>query len=152
MRAANAAALELARRLVGHAAVARVHYPGLPGHAGHEIARRQMPLGFGPVLAFEVRGAGRAPGAAATEVVSRFEVISHAPSLGGVESLASLPAHTSQIQLGPEGRAAAGISEDLVRLSVGIEDLEDLWADLERALAPLTAGAGAPLPAPARRG
>ncbi len=143
VRAANASALALAQRLQGHPAVAAVHYPGLADHPGHVTARRQMPLGFGPVLGFEVRSHGLAPGAAATEVIQRFELIYHAPSLGGVESLASLPAHTSHIQLGREGRAAAGISEDLVRLSVGIEDLDDLWADVEQALAPVVARAPA---------
>jgi cystathionine beta-lyase/cystathionine gamma-synthase len=125
--AANATALELATRLSRHPAVARVFYPGLPAHPGHEIARRQMTLGFGPVLAFEAR-------ASAAEVVNRFRLIAHAPSLGGVESLASLPAWTSHIGLGEEGRRRAGIPEDLVRLSVGVEEVEDLWADLEGAL------------------
>jgi cystathionine gamma-synthase len=143
VRAANASALALAQRLIGHPAIAAVYYPGLADHPGHVIARRQMPLGFGPVLAFEVRALGLEPGAAATEVVNRLELICHAPSLGGVESLASLPAHTSHVALGREGRAAAGISEDLVRVSVGIEDLDDLWADLEQALAPVAARAPA---------
>jgi cystathionine beta-lyase/cystathionine gamma-synthase len=66
--------------------------------------------------------------------VNAFQLVRHAPSLGGVESLASLPAFTSQIQLGAEGRARAGIPEGVVRLSVGIEDVEDLWADLDQAL------------------
>jgi cystathionine beta-lyase/cystathionine gamma-synthase len=127
--AANQNALELARRLEEHPAVVRVFYPGLRSHRDHALAARQMTLGFGPVVAFEVQGA-----AAAESVVGSFQLIQHAPSLGGVESLASLPAFTSHIQLGPEGRAKAGIPEGLVRLSVGIEDLEDLWSDLEQAL------------------
>lgn len=126
--AANATALELATRLARHPAVAQVFYPGLPTHPGHEIAKRQMTLGFGPVLAFEARSS-------ATAVVDRFRLIAHAPSLGGVESLASLPAWTSHIGLGEEGRRRAGIPEELVRLSVGVEEVEDLWADLEGALA-----------------
>jgi len=129
--AANANALELARRLVEHPGVAQVFYPGLPSHAGHALAARQMTLGFGPVLAFEAHGGG----AAAEAVANAFQLVRHAPSLGGVESLASLPAFTSHIQLGPEGRAKAGIPEGLVRVSVGIEDVEDLWADLDQALA-----------------
>ena len=138
--AANATALELATRLTGHPGVAQVFYPGLPSHPGHEIARRQMTLGFGPVLAFEVLPSAAAPergsaAEAAIRTVNRFELIAHAPSLGGVESLASLPAWTSHIQLGEEGRRQAGIPEGLVRLSVGLEEVEDLWADLERALA-----------------
>jgi cystathionine beta-lyase/cystathionine gamma-synthase len=129
--ATNASALELATRLAGHPSVAQVFYPGLPSHPGHEIARRQMMLGFGPVLAFEVPGGAEA----AIETVNRLELVSHAPSLGSVASLASLPAWTSHIGLGVEGRRRAGIPEGLVRLSVGLEDVEDLWADLERALA-----------------
>ena len=129
--ATNASALELATRLAGHPSVAQVFYPGLPSHPGHEIARRQMMLGFGPVLAFEVPGGAEA----AIETVNRLELVAHAPSLGSVASLASLPAWTSHIGLGVEGRRLAGIPEGLVRLSVGLEEVEDLWADLERALA-----------------
>ena len=128
--AANANALELARRLEEHPGVAQAIYPGLPSHPGHALAARQMALGFGPVLAFEVIGGA----AAAQAVVNAFQLVKHAPSLGSVESLASLPAFTSHIQLGPEGRALAGIPEGLVRVSVGIEDVEDLWADLDQAL------------------
>ena len=89
-----------------------------------------MTLGFGPVIAFEVAG-----GLAGAEAVANaFELVLHAPSLGGVESLVSLPACTSHIQLGPEGRARAGIAEGTVRVSVGIEDVDDLWRDLAQAL------------------
>ena len=130
VEAANASALEIARRLTEHPGVAAVHYPGLPGHPGHAIASRQMPMGFGPLLAFEVRGGA----GAAEQTVQAFQLVRHAPSLGGVESLASLPAFTSHVQLGPEGRARAGIAEGLVRLSVGIEEAADLWADLDQAL------------------
>ena len=129
--AANANALELARRLSRHPGVAAVFYPGLEGHPGHAVAKRQMSEGFGPVLAVDVRG-----GAAAAEAtVNAFQLVRHGPSLGGVDSLASLPAHTSHIQLGVEGRARVGIPEGLIRLSIGIEDVDDLWADLDQALA-----------------
>jgi cystathionine gamma-synthase len=128
--AANANALELAKRLAEHPGVAQVMYPGLPSHAGHALAAKQMTLGFGPVLAFEVLG-----GAAAAEaVVNALQLVKLAPSLGGVESLASMPSATSHIQLGAEGRAKAGIPEGLVRVSAGIEDVEDLWADLDQAI------------------
>jgi cystathionine beta-lyase/cystathionine gamma-synthase len=128
--AANANALELAQRLAGHPGVAQVMYPGLPGHPGHAVAAKQMTLGYGPVLAFEALG-----GAAAAEaVVNALQLVKQGPSLGGVESLASMPSATSHIQLGPEGRAKAGIPEGLVRVSAGIEDIEDLWADLEQAV------------------
>jgi cystathionine beta-lyase/cystathionine gamma-synthase len=127
----NANALALARRLAAHPKVARVFYPGLETHPGHEIARRQMTLGFGPLLSFDVKGGA----AAARRVIEAFELVRHAASLGGVHSLAVLPAHTSHEKLSPEERARAGIPEGLVRLSAGIEDLEDLWVDCERALA-----------------
>lgn len=128
--AQNANALELARRLARHPGVRQVFYPGLEDHPGHALAAAQMPAGFGPLLSFEVAG-----GAAAAEATANaLELVLHAPSLGGVESLVSLPAHTSHIHLGPEGRRAAGIPEGLVRLSAGIEDLEDLWADLSHAI------------------
>jgi len=140
VQAANANALELARRLSEHPAVGTVFYPGLSSHPGYEIAKRQMEMGFGQVLAIDVRGGAEV----ASAVISSFRLISHAPSLGSVDSLASLPAHTSHIQLGPQGRAKAGIPESLIRLSIGIEDVEDLWSDLQQALAravPATAGA-----------
>jgi len=129
--AMNANALELAQRLSEHPGVVRVFYPGLASHPAHEVARRQMLRGFGPLLSFEVRGGADA----AEATVAAFQLVRHAPSLGGAESLASLPAHTSHIQLGVEGRAKAGIPEGLVRLSAGLEEVEDLWADLDQALA-----------------
>ena len=130
VRAANENALELAVRLEAHPAVGHVFYPGLIKHPGHEIARRQMRLGFGPLMAIDVKGG--AP--AAAEFMNALKLFRLAPSLGGVESLASIPAMTSHIQLDERGRAEAGIPEGCVRLSVGIEDDSDLWADLEQAL------------------
>jgi cystathionine beta-lyase/cystathionine gamma-synthase len=131
VRAGNANALELARRLAAHADVAQVFYPGLPGHPSHAIAAKQMHEGFGPLLGFDVRGGADA----ALRVVNALRVIRHGASLGGVESLASLAAHTSHQMLGVEGRKRAGIPEGLVRISAGIESVDDLWADLEQALA-----------------
>ena len=129
--ASNANALDLARRLAAHPAVAQVFYPGLAQHLLHAVAARQMTFGFGPVVAIDVRG-----GAPAAEAVANaLRLFRHAPSLGGVDSLVSLPAHTSHVQLGPEGRRTAGIPEGCVRLSIGIEDVADLWADLGQALA-----------------
>jgi cystathionine beta-lyase/cystathionine gamma-synthase len=82
------------------------------------------------VLALEVVG-----GAGAAEAVANaFRLIRHAPSLGGIQTLASIPAFTSHLMLGPEGRARAGIPEGTIRISAGIEDFEDLWSDLEQAL------------------
>jgi cystathionine gamma-synthase len=128
--ASNANALELARRLAGHPALERVFYPGLTDDPGHAIAARQMRHGFGPVVAIAVRGGA----AAAERVVNAFELIRHAASLGGVDSLASLPAFTSHVHLGAERRRRAGIPEGAIRLSFGIEDAADLWRDLEQAL------------------
>jgi len=135
--ATNATALELATRLTAHPGVAQVFYPGLASHPGHDVARRQMSLGFGPVLAFDVRGGTEA----ATRVIEGLELIAHAPSLGSVDSLASLPAYTSHLQLGEEGRRRAGIPDGLIRLSVGLEEADDLWADLAEALARVPAHA-----------
>jgi len=139
VRASNANALEIATRLARHAAVANVYYPGLTSHPGHEIAKRQMLEGFGPVVAFEAHGGA----AAATGIVNRLELVGHGPSLGSVESLASLPAFTSHVQLGEEGRRRAGIPEGLVRLSVGLEDVDDLWSDLDQAVTAAAARAEA---------
>jgi cystathionine beta-lyase/cystathionine gamma-synthase len=132
VRAANANALELATRLLAHPAVAGVFYPGLPSHPGHAIAVKQMRNGFGPLLGFDVCGGAEA----ALGVVNRLKLIRHGASLGGVESLASLAAFTSHQVLGREGRARAGIPEGLIRISAGVEHVEDLWADLAQALPP----------------
>ncbi|MCC6350159.1 MAG: aminotransferase class I/II-fold pyridoxal phosphate-dependent enzyme [Candidatus Eisenbacteria bacterium] len=137
VRAANANALELAGRLAGHPRVAQVFYPGLASHPNHALAARQMRNGFGPLLSFEVRGGADA----ALRVVNHLGLIRHGASLGGVESLASLAAWTSHKVIGPEGRRRAGIPEGLVRVSAGIENVEDLWADLDRALALAAAAA-----------
>jgi cystathionine beta-lyase/cystathionine gamma-synthase len=133
--AGNANALELAKRLTTHSRVAQVFYPGLPSHPSHAIAAQQMKLGFGPLLGFEVKGGAEA----ALQVVNALRVIRHGASLGGVESLASLAAFTSHKMIGPEGRKRAGIPEGLVRVSAGVESVDDLWADLEQALAAVRA-------------
>jgi cystathionine beta-lyase/cystathionine gamma-synthase len=134
---ANANAGEIARRLEGDPRIARLHYPGRPSHPGHALAARQMTLGFGPVLSFEV-----ADGAAARAVVEGFRLIRHAPSLGSVTTLAMIPALTSLHRFSPEERARAGVPDGLVRIAVGIEDVDDLWADLDGALARAAAVAG----------
>ena len=98
-----------------------------PGHPGHDIARRQM-NGFGGMLSFvPIESTG-------IEVQKRFRLIKPSMSLGGLETISSSPAHTSHRHLGPEGRAAEGIPEELIRLTAGIEDPEDLIADLDQAL------------------
>ncbi len=123
----NDNAIELAHFLETHPAVKKVFYPGLPGHAGHEIAARQM-TGFGGMLSFEVKDQE------GIAFQKSLKLIKPSMSLGGLESICCSPAHTSHRHLGPEGRKAEGISEELIRLSVGIEDVEDLKADLEQAL------------------
>jgi len=123
----NDNAMELAHFLETHQAVKQVFYPGLPDHAGHEIAALQM-NGFGGMLSFEVNAQD------GIAFQKRLKLIKPSMSLGGLESICSSPAHTSHRHLGPEGRRAEGISEELIRLSVGIEDVEDLKADLEQAL------------------
>ncbi len=126
----NASALQVARFLESHAAVARVHYPGLESHEGHEIACRQM-TGFGGMLAFELRGGYDAVRA----VLPRLRLAHRAANLGAVETIVGVPATTSHVECTAEERAAMGIPEGLVRLSVGIEDPADLCADLDQALA-----------------
>ena len=125
----NRSAMELAVFLKAHPAVERVHYPGLTDHPDHSIAKSQM-SGFGGMLSFEVKG-GFAP---ASKFASSLQVATLAPSLGGVETLVTQPATTSHFWLSPAERAKAGISDGLVRVSVGLEDAEDLIEDFGRAL------------------
>ena len=123
-------ALALARHFEGHAALRRVHYPGLESHPGHATARRQM-AAFGGIVTFELRGGIEA----AERFFDRLQLVARAASLGGVESLASLPVHTSHHGLPEAVLRAAGIDPGMVRLSIGVEDEADLVADLEQALA-----------------
>ena len=129
MRAQSAAALELAHWLEGHPAVARVHYPGLESHPQHALARRQQRAG-GAVLSFEVKG-GRAE---AWKLIDATRLISITANLGDVKSTITHPATTTHGRISPEARAAAGITEALVRLAVGLEAVSDLKTDLERGL------------------
>ena len=126
----NESALRIARFLRDHPAVERVHYPGLESHPQHELACRQM-SGFGGVLAVEVRGGYRD----AERVMSRLRVFTHAVSLGGVESLAAHAAAMWAGTLGDDAMRDAGIAPTLIRLSVGLEDADDLIEDLAQALA-----------------
>ncbi len=127
----------LAERLARDAAVRAVHYPGLASHPGHALARRQQ-AGFGAMLSFELAG-GREAVAAFVDGLSCFTL---AESLGGVESLIAHPASMTHAAMTPEARAAAGIGEGLLRLSVGIEHGDDLLADIERGLARARAVSG----------
>ncbi len=122
-------ALALARFLQNHPQVARVHYPGLESHPQHELAAEQL-NGFGGMLAFEVRGGLEA----GKKVMDGVRVCSFTTSLGEIDTLIIHPASTSHVSLSPQERAALGISEGLLRLSVGIEDIDDLRNDLRQAL------------------
>lgn len=123
----NRNAMELAQFLEAHPGVAQVNYPGLPSHPGHEVAARQM-KGFGGMMSFVAKDQD------GISFQKKLQLIKPSISLGGLESITSSPAHTSHRHLGPEGRMAEGIHEELVRFSVGVEDVEDLKADLEQAL------------------
>ncbi|MFQ5958829.1 MAG: trans-sulfuration enzyme family protein [Alphaproteobacteria bacterium] len=125
VRACSDAALTIARNFADHPKVAQVLYPGLPSHPGHEVAARQMTGGFGGMLSLRVRGGADA----ALKVSGAVKVFTRATSLGGVESLIE---HRASIEP-PD----SPVPEDLLRLSVGIEDADDLVADLEQALAAL---------------
>jgi len=127
----NASALALARHLADHPKVARVHYPGLPGHPRHAVAARQMTRGFGGMLSLEVRG----DVAAGARCVEALRVAKLAVSLGGVSTLVTHPASTTSVNMPREVRLAAGIADGLIRVSVGVEDLADLIADMDQALA-----------------
>jgi O-succinylhomoserine sulfhydrylase len=129
MLAQSAAALELARWLEAHPGVARVFYPGLESHPQHALAQRQQRAG-GAVLSFEVKG-GRA---AAWRLIDATRLISITANLGDVKSTITHPATTTHGRLPAETRAAAGISDGLVRLAVGLEAVADLKTDLERGL------------------
>lgn len=125
----NASAMRIAEMLDAHPKVDRVHYCGLPSHPGHEIARRQM-QGFGGVVSFEIKGDLDAT----SRVVDAVEIPQIAPSLGGVETLIEQPSLMSFFELTTEERLAVGIKDNLIRLAVGLEDPDDLIADLRQAL------------------
>jgi cystathionine gamma-lyase len=123
-------ALAVARWLEGQEAVTRVYYPGLESNPRHALARRQMGGYYGGVVSFEVSS-----GAAALSFLERLRVFTLAESLGAVESLAESPALMTHASIPEETRTRVGVSDGLLRLSVGIEDVDDLTADLEQALA-----------------
>jgi cystathionine beta-lyase/cystathionine gamma-synthase len=119
----------LAHRLAEHTSVQRVNYPGLAQHRDHDRARKWF-AGCGGVLSFEVAGGGEA----AQAVMERLQLAVDAPSLGGVETLVSRPAVSSHAGQSAEERQSLGIGDGLVRVAVGIEAAQDLWADFEAAL------------------
>ena len=124
----NANGLAVARHLDAHPKVRKVYYPGLASHPQHELARRQQ-KGPGAMVAFDLGEEG-----AARRFLNQVKICSLAESLGGVESLISLPAQMTHASMPKEMRDRVGITESLVRLSVGIEDVEDIISDLDQAL------------------
>lgn len=125
----NESALKIARFLEAHPSVVKVYYPGLESHEHYDVARRQM-SGFGGVLSFVIQGGFNS----VRTFLPRLRLAHLAANLGAVETIAGPPATTSHVELTTQERAAAGIPEALIRYSVGIEDPEDLIADLRKAL------------------
>jgi cystathionine gamma-synthase len=129
MRQHEESANRIARALNQHAGVERVYYPGLAGHPGHEIARAQQ-SGFGGMVSFDIAGGE----AAVRAFVERLQYFSLAESLGGVESLVCHPPSMTHAPVSRKALHEAGIGESLVRLSVGLEDTDDLLSDILQAL------------------
>ena len=123
-------AMAIATALHDHAKVEAVHYPGLASHPHHEVATRLLRRGYGGMLALEVHGGVEG----ARRFTDALELVWIATSLGGTHSLAGHPASTTHRQMDPEARRAAGIADGLVRLSLGIEDVDDILADIDHAL------------------
>lgn len=135
MASHSANTLAVARFLESHPAVAWVGYPGLESHPSHDQARRYLQGGFGGVLTFGVKGATAEAGAAAARaVIERLKLFSFLANVGDTKSLIIHPWSTTHEQLAPAAREAAGVTADLLRLSIGIEEVEDLIADLDQAL------------------
>lgn len=130
MQRQNESALRIAQFLAKHSRVRRVHYPFLEGHPQRAIAMEQM-SGGGGILSFEVEGTGED----AKQMTEALRLFTLAPSLGGVDSLVSIPVLTSHAMISADQRQKMGVTEQLIRLSVGIENADDLIADLEHALA-----------------
>jgi cystathionine gamma-lyase len=130
MRQSSENALAIAQWLEKHSKVARVLYPGLPSHPQHELARRQMHNGFSGIVTFFIKGGLDD----ARRFLERCKLFTLAESLGGVESLVDHPGLMTHASIPPEQRKALGIDDTLIRLSVGIEDVQDLIDDLDRAL------------------
>ncbi|MFW9611539.1 MAG: O-succinylhomoserine sulfhydrylase [Fluviibacter sp.] len=131
MRAQCASALELARWLETHPAVARVYYPGLASHPQHELAMRQQSAG-GAIVSFEVKGGKEA----AWRVIDSCQLLSITANLGDTRTTLTHPASTTHGRITPEARAAAGIKDNLLRMAVGLESIDDIRNDLSRGLLP----------------
>lgn len=124
-------ALRVAQFLEGHPLVTWVNYPGLPSHPTYELAQRYLPRGAGAILGFGIKGG--AP--AGVKFINSVELLSHLVNIGDAKSLVVHPASTTHQQLSPEERLATGVTDDFIRLVVGIEDVDDIIADIDQALA-----------------
>ena len=133
-------AMAIAKHLEAHPEVEWVEYPGLESSKYHALADKVLSGGYGAILTFGIRG-GRDAGQA---FISNLELFSHLANIGDAKSLAIHPSTTTHSQLNDEELSLAGVTPEMVRLSVGIENVEDLIADLDQAIAKATAGVGAP--------
>ncbi len=124
-------AMKVARHLSGHRAVEWVNYPGLPEHPDHARARKYLPAGCGAIVGFGIRGGAEA----GRRFIDSVKLFSHLANIGDAKSLCIHPASTTHSQLTPDEQARTGVVPEYVRLSVGIEDIEDILADLDQALA-----------------
>ncbi|PJE20479.1 MAG: O-succinylhomoserine sulfhydrylase, partial [Mycobacterium sp.] len=129
----NASAQRIAEFLEGHPAVNWVRYPFLPSHPQYDLAKRQM-SGGGTVVTFELAAAENASKQRAFEVLNKLRLIDISNNLGDTKSLVTHPATTTHRAMGPEGRAAIGLGDGVVRISVGLEGTDDLIADIDQAL------------------
>jgi len=129
VRRQNDNAMRIANWCADRKEIKRVHYPGLSDHPDHEVARAMLD-GFGGMMAIELTGGGKA----ADKFLRRLKLFQHAPSLGGVDSLVCEPRYTSHAAMTSEERTRLGIPDGFLRLSIGIEDADDIIADIELAL------------------
>jgi O-acetylhomoserine/O-acetylserine sulfhydrylase len=131
-------ALALANWLESNSNVAWVSYPGLESHFAHSIAKRYLPRGYGGVLSFGIKGGGEA----GSRIVDGFKLISNLANVGDSKTLAIHPWNTTHEQLSPEERIASGVTEDLIRISVGTEHIDDIIADFEQSFAAAASSLG----------
>ncbi|HRN53572.1 MAG TPA: PLP-dependent aspartate aminotransferase family protein [Gemmatimonadaceae bacterium] len=129
VKRANESALAIAQWAEKRKEIVQVHYPGLKSHPDHEVAKDVLD-GFGGMLALELKGGGKS----ADRFLKKLKLVTHAPSLGGVDTLVSEPRFTSHAKMTPAERAAIGIPDGFLRFSIGLESVDDLIADLEQAL------------------
>jgi O-acetylhomoserine (thiol)-lyase len=123
-------ALKVAEFLASHPAVGWVNYPGLPGHPSHNLAKKYLSRGCSGIIGFGVKGGYEA----GVRFINRVKLLSHLANVGDARSLVIHPASTTHQQLSREERLAAGVTDDFIRLSIGLEDVEDIIADIDQAL------------------